>query len=650
MTYISNLSHPSNLKRVAELYKVNIDKLKKYISEDYKTDPKYRFYKGTHMESHLYEGIQAGEFYDKLENVLESQKNAFKISIALGYDLISKDDDSFSQYWHPNIGNTAVFDNPVAINRKADIRKKLIPEICSMELADKLKYPSSGYKLRAITGFKIYIYHREHALGDSSAIIPKIIRDNKHVINFLMTSNKCVFHYIAYHTRSDPKKDYWIIQALVKEAFNRYCSYKGYSYSTKLFRNFKPIDLLQLDEMEDCFKLSISVYTMDVESGKIKCIRPSDKKYERLYILSHENHALYISNLDMLQSKYQCPKCEMIFVSSDKLKNHKKNQCELANIESYPAEPTICRPPQTTIKSMLTKYSIKNFDHYIDHFIVYDFEAILKPTGIQHGESTIFTNEHIPVSVSVADSLSGNVRCFVNAEPNDLLKDMFNYIEESDLFAVIGTENIKSVIKNPSYMCSATSDLKMLDISNYVPAGTSYEKYLSTYLGECECNDKIRCVCGLAKGLFPYEHIKSFDVLNPTSLPSKSDFNSDFRETTIGNAVYERVRFVWKHYEMKKVKDLLIWYNNLDVVPFINAIEAQRELFKRFDLDMFPDRVSLPGISEKVMYQTCFNELQHPSKVPAKAFRFSAKRMSGYKHQDVDAKPYSRYGFSRSSQ
>ncbi|KAG3121345.1 hypothetical protein PI124_g2317 [Phytophthora idaei] len=70
MTYISNLSRPSNLKRVAELYKVNIDKLKKYISEDYKTDPKYRFYKGTHMESHLYEGIQVGEFYGKLENVL----------------------------------------------------------------------------------------------------------------------------------------------------------------------------------------------------------------------------------------------------------------------------------------------------------------------------------------------------------------------------------------------------------------------------------------------------------------------------------------------------------------------------------------------------------------------------------------------------
>ncbi|EGZ19530.1 hypothetical protein PHYSODRAFT_381143, partial [Phytophthora sojae] len=54
---------------------------------------------------------------------------------------------------------------------------------------------------------------------------------------------------------------------------------------------------------------------------------------------------------------------------------------------------------------------------------------------------------------------------------------------KKDLFAVIGTDNIKPVIKNPSYMCIATSNMKMLDISNYVPAGTSYEKYLTTYLG-----------------------------------------------------------------------------------------------------------------------------------------------------------------------
>ncbi|KAG2961560.1 hypothetical protein PC119_g26072 [Phytophthora cactorum] len=207
-----------------------------------------------------------------------------------------------------------------------------------------------------------------------------------------------------------------------------------------------------------------------------------------------------------------------------------------------------------------------------------------------------------------------------------------------DLFATIGTDSIKSVIKNPSYMCIATADMKMLDISNYVPAGTSYAKYLSTYLGDCKCDDRIRCVCGLGKGIFPYESITSFNVLNETKVPPQSAFDSKLRGTSIGCDDYERVKFVWEYYDIKSIKDLLIWYNNLDVVPFIKAIKAQRELFKRFDLDMFTDGVSLPGLSEKVMYQTCFNNLQYPDKKPANAFQFPAKRLGGYKSQDAKAK------------
>ncbi|EGZ24969.1 hypothetical protein PHYSODRAFT_326017 [Phytophthora sojae] len=707
MVYISNISHPTNQKLVAKQYQISLGKLQKNVAADFKEDSKYRFYQGKNMESHLYEGIQPAEFYDKLENVLATQKSAFKVNIALGYKLVSRTDDSETRYFHPNISNTSVFSTPVAINSKADIRKKVISEIRSMELADKLNYPSSGYMVKGITGFKIYIYQRNHALGDSEVVIPKAIRDNKHVINFPKTNNKCVFHCIAYHKQEGAKKDPRRIQALVKEAFKQYCSYKEITYTLGLFRNFKPIDILQFDELEECFKLNINVFNMDVETGKVEYIRCSDKDYDSINILSHENHALYITNVDMLQQKYQCSTCEMVFVSSDKLRNHTKNQCELVNIESFPAQPTIYQPAPNSIRSMLTKYSIKDADHYIDHFIVFDFEAILKPTGVKNGENTIFTNEHIPVSVSVADSLTEEVRCFVSDDPKELLKDMFQYIKEvaakiqqynvskyesllrkiinvhgltdaevpgldlgktykmddvnawiqngefacffdfhskltfvfgfnsgpydinlikADLFAVIGTDNITSAIKNPSYMCIATSDMKMLDISNYIPAGTSYAKYLSTYLGECKCDDKIRCVRGLGKGIFPQPEV-----------PPKSAFDSALRSSSISDEDYVRVQFVWEHYGMKSIKDLLIWYNNLDVVPFIKAIKAQRELFKRFELDMFTDGVSLPGLSEKVMYQTCFNNLQQPSKEPAEAFDFPASRLSGYKTQDADA-------------
>ncbi|KAG2867689.1 hypothetical protein PC113_g1737 [Phytophthora cactorum] len=322
MVYVSNLSRPTNQKLVAKQYKVSIETLKKHMSADYKADFKYRFYNGTHMESHLYEGVEPSDFYNKLENVLSTQTSAFKINIALGYELVNKTDPDDTRYFHPNLANTYVFSSLVAINSRADIRKKVISEIRSMELANKLNYPSSGYKLKTITGFKIYIYYRNHALGDSEAVTPKIIRDNKYVINFPRTNNKCVFHCIAWHSSKNSKKDPRKIQAEVKEAFKRYCSFKGIEYSLSLFRGFKPIDLLQFDELEDCFQLSINVYKMDVATGKVECIRRSDKEYEAVDILSHENHALYIKSIDMLQSKYQCAKCEMVFVSSVKLRDH----------------------------------------------------------------------------------------------------------------------------------------------------------------------------------------------------------------------------------------------------------------------------------------------------------------------------------------
>jgi len=764
MVYIGDVSRLKNKKLLEKQYGVSMTDLKKHLSPDYKADPKYRFYQGKHSEAHLYENIPAGEFYDKLENVLSSQKNSFKINIALGYQLVSKMDEDDTRYWHPNKKNTYVFDTPISINSKADIQKKVISQIRTMELADRLNYPSSGYRLKAITGFKIELFYRSHALGDSTAVLPKIILDNHHVINFPKTNNKCVFHCIAYHKLPEPKKedntiqdlvknkskqpkkDHRRIQTHVKNRFREYCTYKSINYTTALFKNFKPIDILQFDELEECFQLAINVHTMDIETGRIEFIRRSDKDYDPIHILSYENHALYIKNLDMFQSKFQCPKCEMVFETSSEKRDHIKNRCEEVNILSFPKEPKQYTPCENRLKRMLRKFRIKNLDHYHEHFIVYDFEAILKPRDQEEDKNTIFTNEHIPVSISISDTLTNEVVCFVDESPTRLMERMIEYIDEvskkiqqynvdkymellrtiiskqpisgnhippnpklkalvdinittshglediekwieggalesfydfhdlitspkpdlkhpyfvvkqhidqipvlgfnsgnydinlgkNELFSVLG-DRVRLVIKNPSYMCISTDNFKMLDIMNYVPAGTSLDSYLTTYLGGCTCNSNISCTCGLTKGVFPYEYITSYEVLNETRLPPKSAFYSELRQQHISDEDYERVEFVWKHYGMKTIKDLLIWYNNLDVTPFAMAIKKQREFFKRFELDMFSDGVSLPGLAEKIMYQTASKTMRKQPKVPGKKFHFDIKRFNGYRTQDKEA-------------
>jgi len=621
--------------------------------------------------------------------VLLSQKKAYKINLALGYTMYDPvNDEEF--YFYPNIASTNVYERPFVVNSRADARK-VISDIRMKELSDTLNYPKSGIKVKSINGFKVFIDYRDHALGDSDALVPEFIKNHRNIINFPRTNNKCVFYCIAYHLQEEKNRRKVVAQ--VKDVFKHYCSYKGLDFSLSLYKGFKPIDLIEFDNIEECFNLNINVYSFNPDTNAVECMRPTEGKYEdTLNILSHDNHAFYITNVERVQSKYNCPKCSMVFQTNDQMRSHTKNKCDQINLESFAPEPTIYNPAQNRIKKLLSKYAIKHVDHYLDHFIVFDFESMMEPLGQMHGANTEFTSKHVPVSVSICDSLSNEKRCFVSDNPKKLVEDMISYINKvsndisihhknkfksiyysinkqlsrldeanpkvmdgitienikkkrkesegldrylkikdkiskdtetldqildqtpvlgfnsgnydinlikNELFSTIGMDNIKHIIKNGGYMAIVSNTFKMLDIVNYVPAATSYAKYLDTYLGGCECKDKLRCTCELTKGVFPYEYMTSYEVLSETKLPPKDAFYSKLRCSHISDDEYERAKLIWDHYDMKKLKDYLIWYNNLDVVPFIKAIKKQRELFKRFDLDMFCDGVSLPGLSEK---------------------------------------------------
>ncbi len=53
---------------------------------------------------------------------------------------------------------------------------------------------------------------------------------------------------------------------------------------------------------------------------------------------------------------------------------------------------------------------------------------------------------------------------------------------------------------------------------------------------------------------------------------------------------------------MKSMKDYLMYYNNLDVVPFIEAISKQHQIYRAKGIDMFKDGVSVPSLATKWLY------------------------------------------------
>lgn len=120
---------------------------------------------------------------------------------------------------------------------------------------------------------------------------------------------------------------------------------------------------------------------------------------------------------------------------------------------------------------------------------------------------------------------------------------------------------LRSLCKQTAIMRLKTDFLKLLGISNYVAPGFSYDQFVRAY--ECE----------QTKGFFPHEWVNGLDKLNETSLPLHAAFYSSLKNANITEQEYEYCQQVWEENNMQTFEDFLVWYNNLEVVPFIEAVE-----------------------------------------------------------------------------
>ena len=166
-----------------------------------------------------------------------------------------------------------------------------------------------------------------------------------------------------------------------------------------------------------------------------------------------------------------------------------------------------------------------------------------------------------------------------------------NAVKEFLFPYLIETQPIKFTVKrNSNHMCLKTDFLKLLDISNYLAPGFSYDQFLKAY--ECE----------QIKGFFPYEWIDGLDKLEETSLPPHQAFYSSLKNKNITEEEYAYCQQVWEENEMSTFKDFLVWYNNLDVVPFLEAVEKMSQFWQERKIDMFKDGISVPGLTLKYLF------------------------------------------------
>ena len=183
-----------------------------------------------------------------------------------------------------------------------------------------------------------------------------------------------------------------------------------------------------------------------------------------------------------------------------------------------------------------------------------------------------------------------------------------------------------SVIKKANQFISFKfGDIQLLDIMKFLGGATSFDSFLKAYK------------TSETKGFFPYEWFDHSDKMQKTEPPPYDAFYSKLRScnpleaeytdyvnllksgmTTeqavvklklwkpppTGKENYQYLQQIWKQEQMSLFKDFLRWYNNIDVVPFLEAMQKVTAFYHDKDIDMLKLGCTLPNLANICVHKS----------------------------------------------
>ena len=99
----------------------------------------------------------------------------------------------------------------------------------------------------------------------------------------------------------------------------------------------------------------------------------------------------------------------------------------------------------------------------------------------------------------------------------------------------------------------------------------------------------------------------SLEKLEFPALPPPEIFHSTLCCSDITEEQYEYCQRVWNDNNMETFRDFFVWYNNRDVVPFLEDIDKMSDFWKERRIDIFKDGVSVPGLTMKYLFSNVPN-------------------------------------------
>ena len=590
------------------------------------------------------------DLHDQLFLLFDQQTTAFKVNVSFGFVLREKENDRLRYYHSSNNCCGRYLEEPALITNRDDFDRFLAriqeSDILQWAVAQR---PNSDWVCELVTNATFFLNKIvDHPIGCVGVNLPTYVKNNKSIIGLetdshgvIYIDNLCLFRCLGLHLGRD-------VTTLYEE------------YTDQPVWKFEGVVIDELPKVESMFEVNIVVYNLREESAQL-VRRSLGKHDNIMYVNLYESHFSYIQDMKSYSHSYMCSKCEnSLWKYPSWLKIH-ESTCEGGIRRVYKGgvyRPPASIFERLDDEGIIVSPVLRYFPYRATFDFECYFSDERLPVN---SDKLQWSARHVPLSVSVASNVPGYepALCFVTDGDADKLvgcmitrlntisdaayesllplyadvleqlktrKEAWDEEEEEEdgkktvnpcktlekqlqtwlrqlpvigfnsghydlnvvkkFFVPLLIHNNAAVIKRQNtFMCFSTTNLKFLDVTQYLAPGVSYDKYLKAY------------GCELQKGHFPYEYMDDLHKLEDRALPPQAAFYSQLKSEEISDADYARCQAVWHDNQMTTMRDYLVWYNNRDVTPFLEAIAKQFTFYCDRGIDMFKDGISVPGLS-----------------------------------------------------